>query len=220
MTIPDPPRKVLTLDAVRRSIATLQKPFIHEQFIAYLHIRKRGIEDGSMTVIEPRWGDVSTLLAVAGGPPNKPHYRPVSSRTKHDPSGYWLNPNIAGSYAPKSLRSASRFMLDSAGNFSLPNDHAQQSLEAHLRGKRQPAWPFAGFFLRDYSFDAAAGTVEDLIDGFRQVFRFDVPGPGSDFDVLFTTGDEPSIDWFEPLRAEVTEDGTDMITAFAGEADE
>lgn len=214
MTIPDPPRKVLTVDAVRQSIAALHKPFIHEQFIAYLHIRKRGVEDGSMIDIEPRWGDVSDLLAVAGGPPNKPHYRPVSSRTKHDPSGYWLNPNIPGSYAPKSLRSVSRFMLDSAGNFSLPNDHAQQSLAAHLKGKRQPAWPFASFFLRNYSFDPSAATIDDLIDGFRRVFRFDSTGPGTDFDTLFTIGDGPDIEWFETLEAAAIEDVPDMITTF------
>ncbi|GAB05005.1 hypothetical protein M2359_000858 [Gordonia amarae] len=220
MTIPDPPRKVLTVDAVRRSIETLHKPFIHEQFIAYLHIRKRGVEDGSMIDIEPRWGDVSALLAVDGGPPNKPHYRPVSSRTKHDPAGYWLNPNIPGSYAPKSLRSVSRFMLDSAGNFTLPNDHAQQSLVAHLKGKRQPAWPFAGYFLRNYSFDPSAATASDLIEGFRHVFRFDATGPGTDFDVLFTIGDEPDIEWFEPLTAATTEEVLDMDSTLAEPEDD
>ena len=206
MTIPDPPRKVLTIDAVRRSIEALHEPFIHEQFIAYLHIRKRGVEDGSMVGIEPRWTDVSTLLAVPGGPPNKPHYRPVASRTKHDPSGYWLNPNIPGSYAQNSLRSVSRFMLDSSGDFSLPTDHAQQALKAHLKEQRQPAWPFAGFFLRNFSFHPAAATSDDLIKGFCHLFRFDSTEPGSDFDTLFTVGNEPDIEWFEEMQPEAPED--------------
>ncbi|MFZ3393938.1 hypothetical protein TVH25_11815 [Rhodococcus sp. 7Tela_A2] len=213
MTFPAPPRKVLTIDAVRRSIDALRKPFIHEQFLAYLHIRKRSVEDGTLTGIEPVWSEVGRLLAVQGGPPNKPNYRPISSRTKHDPSGYWLNPNIPGSYAPSSLRKVSRFMLDAAGTgFSLPSDHAQQALGAHLNGQRQPAWPFAGFFLRDYSFDPAASTAQDLIDGFCKVFRFESTAPGSDFDTLFTTGDEPDIGWFEPLAvapAEYEEEPTD-----------
>jgi hypothetical protein len=198
---PVPPRKVLTLDAVRRSIEALHKPYIHEQFLAYLHIRKRGVESGSTRAIEPVWTEVGALLAVGGGPPNKPNYRPFSSRSKRDPAGYWLNPNIPGSFAPRSLRTTSRFMLNAAGNgFDLPADHAAQALAVHLKGKRQPAWPFAGYFLRNYSFDPAASAVSDLIDGFRQVFRFDSADRGSDFDTLFTTGGEPNITWFEPLQ--------------------
>lgn len=197
---PEPQRKVLTLHAVRLSIEALHKPYIHEQFLAYLHIRKRGVESGSMTGIEPVWTEVGRLLAVDGGPPNKPNYRPFSSRSRHDPAGYWLNPNIPGSFAPRSLRTTSRFMLNAAGDgFDLPTGHAAQALAVHLRRKRQPAWPFAGYFLRNYSFDPAVSGVSDLIDAFRQVFRFDSADPGSDFDTLFTTGGEPDIAWFESL---------------------
>ncbi|MGW0247994.1 hypothetical protein ACWDYH_15310 [Nocardia goodfellowii] len=212
MTSLAPPRKVLTVDAVRRSIDTLHKPFIHEQFLAYLHIRKRGIEEGATTNIEPVWAEVSKLLAVDGGPTNKPNYLPFSSRTTHDPSRYWKNSNIAGSYAPSSLRRKSRFMLDaSERKFSLPADHAQQALAVHLDNHRQPAWPFAGFFLRNYSFDSSAATVADLIDGFCQLFRFDATGAGSDFDTLFTTGTEPDIAWFESMPVKTTKESAGMV---------
>lgn len=214
-----PVRNVLTIDAVRRSIAALHEPYIHEQFLAYLHIRQRGIESGSMTGIEPRWSDVGKLLDVPGGPPNKPNYRPFSSRTKHDPAGYWLNRNIPGSYAPRSLRATSRFMLNAAGDgFDLPTDHAAQALNIHLRGVCQPAWAFAGYFLRNYSFDATASTAGDLIAAFREVFRFDSAAAGSDFDTLFATGDEPSIVWFEPLREQDSGSG-EVSPAGDGEDD-
>lgn len=205
-------RKVLTINAVRLSIEQLQKPYIHEQFLAYLHIRKRGIEDGSMTHIEPRWSDVEHLLKVDGGPPNKPFYRPFSSRVKKDPSGYWLNPNIPGSYAPSSLRNTSQFMLDPEREFTLPTDHASKAQIAHLKGTPQPAWMFAGYLLRNYSFEPGASTVDDLIDGFCTLFRFNIeddkddvsetrpPRRSPDFERLFTVGDEPNIDWFEPLN--------------------
>lgn len=201
MTQSQPVRNVLTVDAVRRSIEALHEPFIHEQFLAYLHVRKRGVETGSMTGIEPVWSEVGELLAVEGGPPNKPYYRPFSSRIKHDPAGYWLNRNIPGSYAPRSMRTKSQFMLNaSADGFDLRTGHAAQALDAHLNRKRQPAWPFAAYFLRNYSFDPSASTAADLVDAFRKVFRFDSEGSGSDFDVLFTTGGEPDITWFEPTR--------------------
>lgn len=212
MTLPAPSRKVLTIEAVRRSIDALHKPRIHEQFLAYLHLRERGVTTGSMTSIEPSWNVVvSKLLDVPGGGPSKPHYLPIASRKK-DPARYWMNPNIPGSFAPSSLRTASRFMLNSAGNgFDLPSDHAVQALNAHLNGARQPAWMFAGYLLRNYGFDPAASTAGDLIDGFRQIFRFDSTGPGTDFDVLFTVGNEPDITWFEPLPepTTTTEDDSD-----------
>lgn len=192
-----PPPKVLTLDAVRWSIEVLHDPYIHELFTAYLHIRQRGIESGSMSSIVPLWSEVSDLLRVPGGPPNKPHYRPFVSRGHQ----YWLNENIAGSFAPSSGRQAQRFMLNAAGNgFDLPADHATQALNTYLRGKRVPAWALGGYFLRNYGFDPAASEVGDLVDGFRRVFRFDSADQGTDFDILFTTGGEPDIDWFEPWR--------------------
>lgn len=204
------PRNVLTVDAVRRSIEALHKPYIHEQFLAYLHIRERGIAAGTLTAIEPVWTSVGKLLNVPGGPPNKPNYLPFSSRNKKDPAGYWMNPNIPGSYAPRSLRNTSRFMLNAAGNgFDLPVDHARRALDVHLKGKRQPAWPFAGYFLRNYTFAPSAATAADLIDGFRKVFRFDSVDPGSDFDILFTTGGEPDITWFEPMPPPPSEDAPD-----------
>lgn len=203
-----PPQNVLTIEAVRLSIEALHKPRIHEQFLAYLHVRERGITSGSMTAIEPSWNDmVSKLLGVPGGGPARPHYLPIASRKKKDPASYWMNPNIPGSYAPKSLRKASQFMLNSAGDgFDLPTDHAAQALSSHLGGTRQPAWMFAAFLLRNYGFDPSASTAADLIDGFRRVFRFDSTGPGTDFDTLFTVGDEPDITWFEPLPPPASSD--------------
>jgi hypothetical protein len=132
---------VLTLAAVKAGIETLQNRRIHEQFPAYLHLRQRGLAAGSLSGIEPVWHDVSELLKVPGGPPAKPHYRPFASRNLKDPSRYWLNENLAGSYAPSSLRST--FMLDQDGAFALPPDHASQALRVLLKSTRVPAWALA-----------------------------------------------------------------------------
>lgn len=202
MTSPTPPRQVLTLDAVRRSIEELHKSSIHEQFLGYLHARACGIKQGTLTGITPDMSEISRLLAVPGGPANKPHFLPMSSRTKQDLSGHWLNPNIPGSFSPSSLRTASAFMLSTKkGKFDLPDDHVAQALKNHLNGERRPVWPLAAYLLRNYSFDPDAIGPQDLVDGFCKVFSFDSTDAGSDFDALFTTGDEPQIAWFEPLEA-------------------
>lgn len=191
-------RTALSLEAVRLSIKRLHKSNIHEQFIAYLHVRKRSIELGTATAITPKFSEVAELLEVPGGPPNKPHFLPFSSRSQNGIGGHWMNPNIPGSFAPSSLRARSSFMRGSRkGQFSLPADHVEKALENHLNGERRDVWTLASYLLRNYSFPEDASTVDDLIDGFCRVFLFGSTAEGSDFDKLFTVGNEPTIQWFE-----------------------
>lgn len=203
------PLQVLRLEVVRAGLDALRGQRIHEHFPAYLHLRQRAIADGTFTDIKPTWRDVKDLLSVPGGPPTKPHYRPFSSRHVQDPSVYWYNPNLAGSYAPKSIRSTSRFMLNSADAYVLPEDHAQQALTVLLRGNRVPAWALAAFYLRNYGFPVAGGSdAEALVRAFRQRFLFN--DDHTDFDTLFDDGVPATPDgaWFEPFVPEAAEEGT------------
>jgi hypothetical protein len=187
----------------------LQSHRIHEQFPAYLHVRQRAIEAGSFSDIEPVWREVGELLRMPGGAPTKPHYRPFASRNLRDPSGYWFNENLAGSYAPSSIRSTSRFMLNEAGTgFALRPDHAQQAFTILLKGTRVPAWALAAYYLRNYGFAfEGRGGCDELIAAFKHEFQFD---HGDDFEVLFDDEHPLTIgEWFEPLathRAKESED--------------
>lgn len=191
---------VLTVEAVQAGIEALQSQRIHEQFPAYLHLRQLAVAANSFANIEPVWHEVGDLLRMPGGPPTKPHYRPFSSRNRKDPSGYWLNENLAGSYAPRSIRSTSRFMLNAAGDgFELPSDHAHQALAVLLKGIKVPAWALAAYYLRNYGFILhGEGGVEDLISSFKREFLLD---QGTDFATLFDNGHPPLLvgEWFEPL---------------------
>jgi hypothetical protein len=200
---------VLTLDVVKAGIRTLQGQRIHEHFPGYLHLRQRAMRAGSLSAIQADWNEVSDLLRVDGGPSNKPHYRPFSSRNLRDPSGYWYQRNLPGSYAPGSIRSTASFMLDAArSGYELPPDHAQQALALMLRGTKVPAWALAAFYLRDYGFTLdLPGGGEDLIDAFKEEYLFN---QGNDFAVLFDTAVPSSIDpWFEPYVAESENLGSD-----------
>jgi hypothetical protein len=192
--------KVLTLQAVKAGIERLQGQHIHEQFPAYLHLRQRGMASGSITSIEPEWSQVGELLKMPGGPPTKPNYRPFSSRKIKDPSGYWFNRNLAGSYAPSSVRSTSRFMLNANGDgFALPADHAQRALTILLKGSKVPAWALAAYYLRNYGFTfEGEGGHPELIAAFKSEFLFE---EGSDFSTLFEDHPPPLAPtaWFEPF---------------------
>ncbi|MCZ1073308.1 hypothetical protein [Rhodococcus sp. A5(2022)] len=192
---------MLTLQIVVAGINTLQELPIHNHFPAYLHLRQKAVATGSFNVIEPDWNEVGELLKMPGGPPRKPNYRPFSSRTVKDPSGYWLNRNLAGSYAPSSLRSTARFMLNASGDgFALPDSHAQQALAILLKDTKVPAWALAAYYLRNYGFVFdGGGGYRELIDAFKKEFLFDA---GSDFSILFED-DDPllSVEWFEPFTS-------------------
>ncbi|MER5631549.1 hypothetical protein [Streptomyces nitrosporeus] len=191
---------VLTTEAVKAGINALKRQRIHEHFPAYLHLRKLAVTSGSLTDLSPEWKGVSDLLRMPGGPPTKPHYRPFSSVNRKDESGYWYNKNLAGSYAPKSMRATSAFMLNTNGDeYELPVDHAQQALERLLKGKKVPAWALAAYYLRNHAFIfEGEGGYEELISAFVKEFGFE---EGTDFHVLFEEVEPTqfSDDWFEPF---------------------
>jgi hypothetical protein len=189
---------VLTKEAVKSGISALKSQRIHEHFPAYLHLRKLAVASGSLTGLSPDWKDVSDLLKMPGGPPTKPHYRPFSSVNRKDESGYWYNKNLAGSYAPKSMRATSSFMLDSNGDsYELPGDHAQQAFDRLLKGKRVPAWALAAYYLRNDAFIFEGnGGYEELISAFTKEFEFE---EGHDFNMLFEIEEPTQFSgyWFE-----------------------
>lgn len=196
---------VLTLDVVRAAIKALQSQLIHEHFPGYIHLRQRALRAGSLSNIQANWNEVSDLLRVDGGPSNKPHYRPFTSRNTHDPSRYWYQRNLPGSYAPKSIRNTAAFMVDSSRSYyELPEDHAQQALAGLLKSRKVPAWAFAAFYLRDYGFVLdPPGDHDDLINAFAEKYLFD---QGDDFATLFDTRVPDISPWFVLYTAVESED--------------
>ena len=93
----------LTLDAVRSAISQLRAQSVHPYFPAYLHLRRQAAAQGSTQDIDPDWHELSPFLQVRDAPTAKPHFRPFTSGTGAS-DGEWLNPNLAGSFAPSSLR--------------------------------------------------------------------------------------------------------------------
>ncbi|MFB9194653.1 hypothetical protein ACFFWA_16845 [Actinomadura verrucosospora] len=191
---------VLTVRTVKAGISALKAQLIHEHFPAYLHLRKLAVTSGSLTDLHPDWKDVSDLLKMPGGPPTKPHYRPFSSVNRKDESGYWYNKNLAGSYAPRSMRVTSRFMLTADGNnYELPSDHVHEAFTRLLKEKRIPAWALAVYYLRNYGFIfEGKGGYDELISAFRKELAFE---QGTDFNVLFEDIEPQQLsgDWFEPF---------------------
>ena len=189
---------VLSLDTVRQAIARLTEIRAHPFFLAYLHLRSRAASSGSDSNIRPSWNnELAPYIYMPGGPPKKPYYRPLFD-PPGNPSRYWLNENLAGSFAPSSLREGKppmqvvqRGTVDKT--FSLRPSHAQRALEHLLFGERLPAYTFSSFLYRDFGFltDGAEPEPVDLLEIFQGDWHFTGnPGYEQDLDTLFYEDDE------------------------------
>ncbi|MFF3633293.1 hypothetical protein [Streptomyces sp. NPDC002250] len=208
MTLPvfDSDKWVLRVEVVRQAIKTLQSVHIHENFVVYMHVSRRGgqvagkDEPKQLAGINPDWlGEVRDWLDVPGGPPSKPNFLPFSSRGS-DPTRFWKSSNLAGSYAPSSLRSMKSIFVGPDKTYGLPitADGAVDTSklkEVLLAGASVPAWAIAAFVYRNRGFIAPSQPHGvDLIEIFRDDFSLTLEEQASLF-----SWDLPVTDFFEPF---------------------
>jgi hypothetical protein len=151
----------------------------------------------------PDWEELGTYLRVPGGPAGKPYYRPLWNGKGLDPGRYWLNPNLAGSYSPSSLRNVPMRVVSTAGShFSLLPEHARLAREHLLYGEPISAIALAAYLYRNFGL-SSSNPLEpaDLAEVLRQDFHY-LP-EDDEFAVLFS-GEVPGslVTWFEPLDAD------------------
>lgn len=192
---------MLTVEAVRWAVRELTAQRIHPFFLAYLHLRKQAASQESEEDIRPDWDELGRFMRVSGGPPGKPYFRPLWHGKGADPGRYWLNPNLAGSYAPSSLRDVPYRVIETNGSrFSLKPDHASLAREHLLYGQPVSALALAAYLYRDFAI-LADGSPE-LIGLIRLLYRefdFTSESPPGARELFTSAVPEEPIDWFEPL---------------------
>lgn len=179
---------------------------MHESFVAYLHLRRVAARTGRTTGLSADWnGEVHEWLDVPGGPPRKPHFRPLASRSR-DAGAYWMNQNLAGSYARSSLREEMRTLLVAPdGSFQVPTDASGDYdpapvASAMLQRRVIPMWALGAFVYRNHAF---IGPSEPPgIGAINDVFLTEFQWTKREIDNLFDLGlpelDHPA---FEPWRS-------------------
>lgn len=193
---------VLTFDAVRRAINALKPLTIHETFPVYLHLRRRAAALGRFTDLQPDWwAEVHDWLDVPGGPPNKPHFRPFTSRGS-SANSFWMNDNLAGSYAPSSLRGMRSLYVGPGDQYQLPTNtdgtpNPTPIANRLLGDKQVPAWAVAAFLFRNRSFSSDPSAEPSWL-GLLAVFQTYFAWTQEERDQLFnwTT---PTTDSFREL---------------------
>lgn len=196
---PNHPVWIVRVDVVRRSLRRLIGRSTHAFYPGYLHLRQQAAQAGDLSHVRPRWPLLGHLLEVPEAPPKKPHLKPFHMTPNRADQFYWWNSNIAGSYAPSSLRVGQGPLevvaVNADGTYSLPEDHAERALRHLLRDVPLSAADVAVFLFRDYGLvSQEEPTRADLIDVFRREFGL---ADDEEFGILYRIDDEDDIA-FEP----------------------
>lgn len=196
--MPEPRKLALNKPVVTLAVQTLRASKIHPTFAGYLCLKRAERLAGSSKDLRPAFREFfDEYLRPSNGTDGRPYLRPFSS-TGDLSSEPWMNQNVAGSYAPSSLRERSPFRrIFSISQGASPNQFSWSFADASaeiakrelLHNSRIKAWALAVYLYRDFLFESEDGTesLADLIGVFRDEFAFRQaePGEASQFSMLF-----------------------------------
>jgi hypothetical protein len=169
--------RVLKPNIVAQALHRLRSARIHPLFAGYLHLQKRSRELGRSTDLEPQFVEFYRRhFYVKDHPVGAPYIKPFTHQRASE-RNLWLNENVAGSYAPRSLRAGQPFrqVVDvdvEEGRYSLSPDHAAKAREHLLYDERVPVGELATFLYRDFGITDASTSLEHLVDKFALDFGY------------------------------------------------
>lgn len=184
--------QVLTISHVAQSLEKLRKLGIHRNAIMYLWIKRAATQQQTTKNIKIDFREFfERFLTVRNAPTdrlNKPYIIPFESSN----AKLWLNRNLAGSFAPSSIRQDNPvntvITLEGTGasvRYSLKPNHAKQAL-LNLFKTKLPVLELAIFMYRDFGFDSEEMNAEKLLAVFKAEFGYSTEErSNTDFEELF-----------------------------------
>jgi hypothetical protein len=183
---------VIRPSIVACSLTHLREQKTHTLFAGYLYLQQRAAQLGRLDDLRPDFLQFyKQFFEVANHPLGSPYIK-IFTEQKASERNLWLNDNVAGSYAPSSLRPNQPFrkVVDIKGReYSLPHDHAARALEHLLYGKPVQVADLVVVLYRNYGFLKEAFTIQDLISVFAYEFGYadqPVAVPNENFNLLFS----------------------------------
>jgi hypothetical protein len=194
-----------TRNAVEDAVSTLYQRRIHEHFPGYLCMLWTAIRSGRTDSLHPDFTSFHDYFLRVPGRKNYPYLRPFTSKLNpSDTEAIWLGENVAGSYAPSSIREGGTLPrvievtgMGQGATYALRPNHSKLALDHLAIGQRVPAVPLSLFLYRDYSFDEPSAAA--AVSVFRYEFGLE---DDSDYAQLFQDDSDASdsSDLFEYLQ--------------------
>lgn len=201
-----PVRSLLKVEQVSSAVRDLQGRRIHNHFPGYLCLKWESRRQQRLDGLKPRFGAFfDEYLLVPGAPPGYRWYKPFRGRGR--PEEWWLNNNIAGSYAPKSLRDSFSGFVEVIGDeeegatYSLLDQHWEGASSRLLYGSRLSVVSLAAYLYRDSIIETRnAPSARDLVAIFREEFGYPSSADGrEEFTSLFDDrgAEQDTSSWFD-----------------------
>jgi len=190
---------------VARSLARLREQKTHSSFAGYLHLQQRATQLGRLENVQPEFlSFFKRFFFVGNHPLGMPYIKPFTEQ-KASAQNLWLNENVAGSYAPSSLRLGQPFrqvVSVEDKTYSLPKDHAQLAFQYLLYSAPVQVADLAVVLYRDFGFLGTSVTIKDISNIFAYEFGYSKgmgSQPNKDYQALFTFESEKNWeeDWLE-----------------------
>jgi hypothetical protein len=192
---------VIRKEIVAKSLDRLREQHTHTLFAGYIYLQKRAAELERLTDLQPEFLTFfKQFFSVEGHPLGAPYIK-IFTEKPASSKNLWLNENVAGSYAPSSLRPEQPFrkVVDIKGkSYSLPQDHAVRAFEHLLYSIPVQVADLTVVLYRDFGFLEDSFSIYDLIEVFAYEFGYsDKEGaePNSDFRKLYSL--ESTENWEE-----------------------
>jgi hypothetical protein len=169
---------------VAQSLGRLRELGVHPHFVGYLCIKQLATTVGSQTELQPDFKRFhETFLKIHNHPPETPYLRIFVNQTPSN-KNLFLNSNIAGSYAPSSIRENFRKVITITGanreaRYALNSQHWVFAKQYLCRGKEIPVVELAAVLYRDYAITTNEPSLKDLVDIFKEEFGYLESSAGS-----------------------------------------
>lgn len=192
---------------VVQALARLRGQKIHTFFTGYLCLQQRASQLGRLDDLQPEFLPFFKQYFFVGNHPlGAPYIKPFTEQ-KASTKNLWLNENVAGSYAPSSLRTGQPFrqvVNIQDKKYSLPPDHARRAFKHLLYETPVQVADLAVVLYRDFGLPGDSLTIDNLIDILTYEFGYtSEPGdkPNGDFQTLFSneTAKVWEKDWLENI---------------------
>lgn len=199
---------VLKPKVVESCMWTVANRPTHRHLPGYLGLKRTARIEGRSAELDFDYtGFYNAFLRVRDD--DNPYLTPFGPNTDPGRRSLWFNRNVAGTYAPSSIRPNQPFSrvvtVEGSGHsatYALVEGHHEQAREELLQGQRLPVTPLAGFLYRDFAVETDdEPSVEDLVTVFRDEFgyRDDVDSESTEFEYLYEAGEIDHDDPFEEV---------------------
>ena len=192
---------------VARALSRLREQKTHTLFAGYLYLQQRSAQLNRLEDLQPDFISFFRQFLRVGNHPLGAPYIKLFTEQKASIKNLWLNENVAGSYAPSSLRPEQPFrqVVNISGRkYSLPSNHAQLAFEHLLYSTPVQVADLSVVLYRDFGMSDDSVSIQDVIDIFVYEFGYSqIHGAESnkDFSTLYsletTKGWEE--DWLETI---------------------